>query len=206
MRSSWVAALGVVWLAAATAVGGSGLLAGVRPPGPQVLIAVLTVALVLVGVFVRPFRRWATAVDLRVVVALHLTRFVGAYFLFLYEQGELPYEFAVPAGVGDIAVAVLALVLIVAVRPVGRYGRWLYLGWNVLGTIDILGVVGTAAVQGMTDPASMSALLRLPLSLLATFLVPLIIASHVLIFARLLGPAHSIQGTPNQSLQQTGGA
>jgi hypothetical protein len=37
----------------------------------------------------------------------------------------------------------------------------------------------------MLDPASMQALLVLPLSLLPTFLVPLIIASHVLIFARL---------------------
>src|SRR5207253_2201144 len=84
------------------------------------------------------------------------------------------------AGVGDITVAVLALVLVVAVRPAGPWGRRLYSGWNVLGTVDILGVVGTAAAQGMTDPGSMSALLRLPLSLLATFLLPLIIARPVL--------------------------
>jgi hypothetical protein len=34
----------------------------------------------------------------------------------------------------------------------------------------------------------MAALLRLPLSLVPTFLVPLIIASHVLIFTRLMRP------------------
>jgi hypothetical protein len=49
-------------------------------------------------------------------------------------------------------------------------------------------VILTAATQGLADPPSMRALLELPLSLLPTFLVPLIIASHLLIFVRLLRP------------------
>lgn len=158
---------------------------GGRPPAPQILIAGLTAALLTAVVLVPGLRRRAAAVDLRAVVALHLTRFVGVYFLVLYGRGELPYAFAVPGGWGDIAVAGSAGVLLAAVRPAGVRGRWLYLGWNLLGLIDILGVVGTATVQGVADPESMRALLRLPLSLPATFLVPLIIASHVLIFVRL---------------------
>ena len=50
---------------------------------------------------------------------------------------------------------------------------------------DILFVVVTAARLGVADPESMAALLRLPLSLLPTFLVPLIIASHVVLGVRL---------------------
>jgi hypothetical protein len=57
--------------------------------------------------------------------------------------------------------------------------------WNGYGLIDILFVVATAAAEGRANPASMAALLRMPLSLLATFLVPLIISSHLLLFARL---------------------
>jgi hypothetical protein len=57
--------------------------------------------------------------------------------------------------------------------------------WNGYGLVDILFVVVTAAAEGKAAPASMAALLRMPLSLLATFLVPLIISSHVLVFARL---------------------
>jgi hypothetical protein len=185
-QTRWVAAGLAVWLAAAVLVGASGALRSVRPPAPQVLIVALTAGLLAAGALVPWLRRWAEEVDLRVVVALHLTRFVGAYFLVLHRRGELPYAFAVPGGWGDIAVASLALVLLVAVRPSGAWGRWLYLGWDVLGLIDILGVVATAASQGMAEPGSMRALLRLPLSLLPTFLVPLIIASHVLIFVRLL--------------------
>jgi hypothetical protein len=37
----------------------------------------------------------------------------------------------------------------------------------------------------MANPSAMAALLRFPLSLLPTFLVPLIIISHVVIFSRL---------------------
>jgi len=55
----------------------------------------------------------------------------------------------------------------------------------VLGLADILFVVVTAARLGVADPESMAALLQLPLSLLPTFLVPLIIASHVILGVRL---------------------
>jgi hypothetical protein len=43
----------------------------------------------------------------------------------------------------------------------------------------------TAARLAAADPSSMRALLRLPLSLLPTFLVPLLMATHVWIFVRL---------------------
>src|SRR5258705_202219 len=57
--------------------------------------------------------------------------------------------------------------------------------WFV-GALDSAFVVATAARLGMADPNSMGPLRTLPLSLLPTFLVPLIIASHALIFWRLV--------------------
>jgi hypothetical protein len=50
-----------------------------------------------------------------------------------------------------------------------------------LGLIDILFVVITAARLGLKDPDSIQALTTLPLSLLPTYFVPLIIASHGMI-------------------------
>jgi hypothetical protein len=57
--------------------------------------------------------------------------------------------------------------------------------WNVIGFIDIAMVVLTAGRLGLENRFQMHALTYLPMSLLPTFLVPLIIASHVVIFLRL---------------------
>ena len=51
--------------------------------------------------------------------------------------------------------------------------------------MDIVFVVCSALRLGLHDWGSMAPLRELPLSLLPTFLVPLIITSHVLIFARM---------------------
>jgi hypothetical protein len=157
------------------------------------VIALLSTVLILAGAWNRGFNEWLAQVNVRMVVAFHLTRFVGFAFLALYSRGELPAEFALPAGWGDIAVATLALCIVVFMpRPGMR--PMLLLIWNALGLLDILNVVFTAARLAMANPASMAALLRFPMSLVPTFIVPLVIASHVLIFWRLsrLAAAESI--------------
>lgn len=178
--------IGLLWLVAALAVGWSGVLRQMRPPGPQIMIVGLTTALVVAGWLSGSFRGWLKSLDLRRIVALHLTRFVGFYFLWLYGRGELPYRFAVPGGWGDIVVATGAIILLASWARFGSRRPVLF-AWNLYGLVDILFVVAAAAAEGRANPASMAALLRLPLSLLATFLVPLIISSHLLIFARLRG-------------------
>ena len=174
-----------MWLLLALVLGASGLLRETRPPLPQILIVVLTA--VVLALFWTPttFRRWALAVDLRGLVLIHVTRFVGIYFLVLYGRGELPWAFAVPGGWGDIAVAVTAIGVCLFAHPARPMGRGAILAWNAFGFADIVLVVATATRLGLTDPDSMRALFRLPLSLLPTFLVPIIIATHVVIFARL---------------------
>ena len=186
----WYIIVGLLWLLTAVYLGASGRVATWRPPIPQIVLGGLT-ALVLVAVVALPrFRRWVRALDLRWLVALHLTRFVGIYFLVLYyRDGALPYAFAVPGGWGDILVATLALGLL-AVSGSLETRRRLVGVWNTLGLIDILFVVATASRLALADPDSMNALLHLPLSLLVTFLVPLIIAGHVVVFWRILGAAN----------------
>lgn len=174
----------LVWFVVALAAGATGLVAGLRPPMPQVLIFALTALTVVVALGVPPIRARVAALPVEALVAVHLGRFVGAYFLVLYGRGALPYDFAVPGGVGDMAVALFAAVLLVFDQPL-RARPGLTRMWNTLGLIDILFVVLTAARLTRADPASMAPLLHLPLSLLPTFYVPLVIATHVLIFMRL---------------------
>jgi hypothetical protein len=128
-------------------------------------------------------RAWIRSLDLQGLIALHLVRFVGFYFLVLANRGELLPGFARPAGLGDIAVASLALFLVASSRL--RNKRGLVLAWNTFGLLDILFVVSSALRFGLRDLESMLPLRVLPLSFLPTFFVPLIIASHVLIFLRV---------------------
>jgi hypothetical protein len=166
-------------------LGAAGAVRGLPPATIPLVLFALT-ALVLAAAWrVAGFRAWLAAIDARWLVGLHLTRFVGFYFLYLHGQGRLPYAFAVPGGWGDIAVAALAALLLLAGPPRGAWRRRAYIAWNVLGLVDILFVVATARRLVATDPGSMAPLQELPLSLLPTFLVPLIIAGHVVLGLRL---------------------
>jgi hypothetical protein len=129
------------WLVLAALLVGSGRLAPVPPPGPQLLLVTLTLGLVRLERRAGWLRRWVAGVDLRVLVALHLTRFVGVPILLAGRSGRLPESFATPTGLGDVAVA--------------------------------------------ADPASMEAIVRLPFGLLPTWLVPVLLATHLWIFRRL---------------------
>ncbi len=181
-----VALVVVAWLIAAIAFGATGVIQFLRPPAPQIVLLGLTALVVLLALALPGVRSWVLTVDERLLVGVHLTRFVGVYFLVLYGRGELPFEFAVLGGWGDIIVATLALALIVRCRATSTGGWWVYSIWNLIGLGDIVFVVATAARLALTAPESMRALLRLPLSLLLTWLVPLVIASHVLLGVRLL--------------------
>ena len=176
-----------VWFVAAFGLGAAGVFTNIRPPLPQIILATLTAALLILFWTPTPLRRWALAVDPRALVLIHVTRFVGFYFLWLYSRGELPWAFAVPGGWGDIAVATTAILVCLLTRPDAGSWRGVLIAWNVFGLIDILMVVATAVRLAVADPGSMAALLVVPLSLLISFLVPIIIATHVIIFVKTLG-------------------
>ena len=148
---------------------------------PKAIVGVL-VALTVLTLVVRPFRVWLASVDLRWLIGFHFIRFVGFYFLYLYALDELPYRFAVWGGVGDIAVATLAIAAIyfVASKPA-------VIIWNLLGLADILAVVVTAARSELAVPGSMHQLDHFPLILLPTAVVPLVIFTHAVMVIRLVG-------------------
>ena len=176
----------ITWLLLALVVGKYGLLNIIPPPFPQVVLFGLTLILLLLCWKLSVFRNWVFNVDIRVLVLVHLSRFIGIYFLILHSHGELPYAFAVPGGLGDIAVATTAIFVSLISSTSGVKGLRVLLIWNAFGLLDILFVIATAGGLVMADPGSMSSLTKLPLSLLVTFLVPIIIFTHIIIFVRLI--------------------
>jgi len=173
----------LVWFAIACAAGVSGRVATLTPPQPQLMITALSVLLFVAGYVLPGLRAWLKDVNLRGLVAFHVTRFVGIEFLLLSARGELSPEWALPAGWGDIAVAAGALLIALMRRPESRPD--IVRLWNLIGLIDIVAVVATAARVGMRDPTALAPLLRFPLSLVPTFVVPLVFATHCWMALRL---------------------
>ena len=173
------------WFIAALVVGRLELLA--RLPGaatPGLLVALT--ALLLAACFgLRAVRVWTDALDVRLLVLVHVARFFGAYLLILHQRGALPSAFAVPSGWTDIIVASLALgVVLLPLRAELR--RRAVLLWNTVGLVDLLFLVAAATRIGRSQPWQLAPVQHLPRSRLPTFLVPLLIATHALIYARLL--------------------
>jgi hypothetical protein len=96
----------------------------------------------------------------------------------------LPYDFGVKGGVGDMVVATLALVVLIIPRAAGFRPTAIQI-WNVIGLADILFVLATAIRLTVTNPQSMNELRHMPMSLLPTFLVPMVIVTHIIIGLRV---------------------
>ena len=174
----------VLWALAATVAGAFRLLAHIPPAGAGILIACLVIAFYL-AVTKSAFLDGAAAVlGARRIVAFHLGRFLGFYFLWLHVQGRIPVEFAQRAGWGDVLAAAGALALLMVPGP--AFARLLPV-WNWIGLADLVVAVGTASWLGRTRPGSVIELAVLPLALVPLFLVPVLMTSHLV----LLRPARS---------------
>jgi hypothetical protein len=176
----------LAWLAAAVAVGRGGLLASAPGPAiPLVNFGLTALSLSLLA-SIPSARAWAAGVSLRPLVAYHLVRFVGLAFLAFAVAGRLPAAWAVKAAWGDIAVAILAGLVAMFALPVVSIRRWLVVFlWNAVGFADIVFVLATGIPIAVRNVTTMSPLREWPLVLLPTFVVPLILVTHVVVFARL---------------------
>ena len=184
----------LVWFVLACVAGISGRVATLTPPQPQLVIAALSVVLLVSGWVLPGMRAWLREVNLRGFVAFHVTRFVGIVFLMMSARGEMSAEWALPAGWGDIAVAVGAL-LIAVLLPKPESRPDIVRLWNLIGLIDIVAVVVTAARIGMREPGAIAPLLRFPMSLVPTFVVPVVFATHCWMALRLQPRARAAAGS-----------
>jgi hypothetical protein len=180
-RLNWLLAL---WGLAAGAAGAVHLLAHLPGAGPQILVASLTISLSVAVMRVGWLRDAVKKVSARKILGLHVLRVVpGAWFLWLYAQGRMPVEFAERAGWGDIIAGLGATGLLFWPEGVGfrRAARL----WNIFALADLIVAVGTAGWLNATRPGAMVEISSLPLALIPLWLVPMLVATHILLFRRL---------------------
>jgi hypothetical protein len=155
-----------------SARGGSGFLAAA---GGALVVLLLASRIPIVAGLFRDPRTSA------LLVLPHTLRILGVVFLIVMIQGQLPAAFAVPAGLGDIAIGVAAPFLARRLAR-GRAARHAVVRFHVLGILDLVMAAGIAALitYGLLEVAPSTELLRLlPLALVPTAAVPLAVALHV---------------------------
>jgi hypothetical protein len=133
------------------------------------------------------------------LVLPHTLRVLGVVFLIVMIQGQLPAAFAVPAGLGDIAIGVAAPFLARRLAR-GRAARHAVVRFHVLGILDLVMAAGIAALitYGLLEVAPSTELLRL-LALVPTAAVPLAVALHVVALRQRHANAVAVAGmTPPQ--------
>jgi hypothetical protein len=168
-----------------------------EPPDPYRLPPIgITLILVLVALAVcllgsPSLRRLLT--NQENLILLNLWRLVGAVFLLLMANGQMPALWALPAGIGDVIVGAMAPWI---ARSVGTpQGRRRAIIFNLFGMADLVVAVGLGIMTSPgpaqvfhTTPTSVLAT-RFPLALVPAFLVPLAWTLHIVSLWQLVGGA-----------------
>jgi hypothetical protein len=165
-----------------------------NPPAvPTILFGLLIpLAVAAIGLWQsESVARLVSAIPLHWLVTAQVYRVGGGIFLVLMADGRLPWQFALPAGIGDVTTGVVAVLVAaqLARNAIGAY-RATYV-WCLFGIADLVVAI---AMGAMTSPGQ-AHLLALdapnllmtayPLVMVPTFAVPLALMLHGLVLWRL---------------------
>lgn len=129
-------------------------------------------------------RAFVLSLDLRLIAGIQAWRWAGLGFLSLYAYHILPGIFALPAGIGDMAVGFAAPWMMLAlVRQPDFAASAAFRRWNVLGILDLvvaigIGTLSATLASGAPGQISAAPMATLPLLLIPAFLVPLFLMLH----------------------------
>jgi hypothetical protein len=176
-----------VWLLLVVSLGAAGAFVG-RPGTPPFAIAI-GVGAPLLLFFARlwlsqSFRDFVLSLDLRLIAGIQAWRWAGLGFLSLYAYKVLPAMFALPAGLGDMAIGFAAPWIILALlRQPDFAASAAFIRWNVLGILDLIvaisiGTLSATLATGAPGEISTAPMSTLPLLLIPVFLVPLFLMLH----------------------------
>jgi hypothetical protein len=148
---------------------------------PPIVLAVCLPVIVGLWLIIRSktMAKIVDATPLSWLVGVQFYRVIGAIFLVLWGVGQLPWQFAFPAGGGDSLVGILAIPVAWAASKGSKGSSKAAYAWNVFGILDFVVALGTGFLTS-PSPFQMLALdhpnllvLRYPLVIIPAFLVPL---------------------------------
>ena len=193
-QPSWLSGIGLsvtlvltAWFLLVVSLGAVGAFVS-RPGTPPLGIAIgVGAPLLLFFAWLRlsqSFRDFVLSLDLRVIAGIQAWRWAGLGFLSLYAYNVLPGIFALPAGLGDMAIGFTAPWIILGlVRRPDFATSAAFIRWNVLGILDLvvaltIGTLLATLSTGAAGEISTAPMATLPLLLIPAFLVPVFLMLH----------------------------
>ena len=135
--------------------------------------------------FFQSFREFVLGYDLRLGAGIQAWRFAGLGFLALWAQGVLPAAFALPAGLGDMAIGMTApWIMLTLIRHPSFAASRLFVIWNLLGMLDLIVAVSTGGLisvlaRGIPGEITTRPMTELPLILIPAYFVPIFFMVHL---------------------------
>ena len=143
--------------------------------------------LLLAGLVVSPaLRRVASGLSQEWLVGIQILRVMGGVFVLLWADGAIPWEFAVPAGFGDVAVGLIAMVALNRLRHRDATAAAWVRRTNIAGLTDFVLAIGTGLLsspgiaQLLAHDRPNDLIQLYPLALIPVFAVPIFMIVHIL--------------------------
>jgi len=181
IRIALLAAAGLaVWAGCSAVLAAAGDYVPLLPPWQLItVLATMTTLLLISRLPAVRSALWGPKA-LRRLLWPQFVRVVGVAFIVAMFAGILPPLFALPAGIGDVAVGVAAIRAHQLTATANRFRTLMAV--NVLGIVDLMTAFAIGALAGFgvihVSPDT-SAIGRLPFALILTVGVPIFLACHI---------------------------
>jgi len=124
------------------------------------------------------------------LIAIQMLRVMGFIFLVGWLTGDIPWQFALPAGLGDIWAGLAGISAYRAVQQNSPDARKKLVRANVIGLLDFVVAVGTGVLttEGFAHIWSLDApniINSYPMALFPAFFVPIFLGFHLLSLSKL---------------------
>lgn len=186
------------WISLVVVASNSGVLKG----SPIFVLVFFALPFVAVGLAAttKAGRSAIMAIPAPLIIALNAMRVVGVFLVLAIVTGTMSGPFPYFAGIGDIITGIFAL-------PVARLAAqnprdMRVLGWNILGTLDLITAVFLGITSAPGSPLQLfhavpgsAAMTTLPWALIPLVLVPTFLIGHALVFAHARAEATAGKAT-----------
>jgi hypothetical protein len=142
----------IAWLAIAQYLGSANTYFAASDTAVPIVLLGLTIPLIIaaMGLWLSgSIANLVSAIPLRWLVAAQVYRIGGGIFLVLWADGRLPWQFALPAGIGDVTTGVLAVVVAARLAQNASGARSAVYAWCLFGIADLVVAITMGA---MTSP------------------------------------------------------